>query len=160
MTIHRTSSGKIARGSGGKIQRAPSQADFETCCCSSSAPCTDCSGTQDSPVVSVTGSCHVDCTDEVAGTYDYVSFSSGTCMWTYKFPPNDRTILRISYDSTTEKWSAYINCWSFSASFQSTDVSGISCVGGKLTGRFSLLGTDRTGEGWVDCSGCTANVSL
>jgi len=142
--------GKFLLAADGKAAVGPA------CECST---CEKCCGFQNSAVVTVDGGADPDCLS-YAGTYLYVIQNTieWGCIWSWTRSADPARSLEVEYHKTFDKWSVglYFDDPSIFPQFWNPDVSGLSCVNGKLTGAFDLPGVD----GIDDCIGYTAHVTL
>jgi len=148
-----------------------------------SAPCDDCSGDQPDATVTVAGSCtdHSLC-GLCEDTYEFVSFDSspdacsGCCMWTWQGSPDGsgrRPTLHIVYCETAKEFCAAVNwnsleafgvspsdcdCQDAEYPYELLKAVSVTCNAGTghLSGSFSLPGQADD----IDCSGCTATITL
>ena len=154
----------------GQVMVAPTQEEFEDCCCEGE-PCSDCLETEQPNAVATVdgpGKCDAECL-EMEGTY--VAHASGLasdyCWWTWYHNSSD--FLSIEYHPATGKWYAksYDSVENTYFGDPSTplhyrDVTGlIKCEAktGELSGAFVLDGLE-AGAGGPDCRGCEMTVTL
>jgi len=157
----------------GKVLLVDGKVAIDPKCCCGVCPCEACGGEQPDAVVSVGtgGSCNTDCCTGAEGTYEFVSFSAASCCWRWSKPGSTECPgygwlewkLRIRW---TGSWEVTIEGWSETDElvcvFSTDDAEGISCnsSSGHLDGQCQVPGLDRSGVGYVDCSGCIATVDL
>jgi len=171
--IYETDSGKPVLGN----------PDNCPCCGGGAGPCDSCDPpnggcgndiAQPDAVVTVAGACDAGCED-AANTYPHFAFDVGSCMWSFGWtddPITDYGRLDINYDSESGKWYARLRgradskYWDYGDSGAEGywyDVTGnITCNPATcyLSGSFDLPGIAHGGSAYLDCSGCTATVTL
>ena len=150
----------------GKVMMAPTQEEFEDCCCVN--PCADCGGTPEenlqpnleaTVVVTCDNAACLDCN----GAYYHSLFQYGDpgltdCQWMWLSVADPETFyINVFYDVLSGLFTAQArNTWVWNRRFGTDDITGdVSCdpVTHKLVGTFSL-------DGQGDCSGCILEVTL
>jgi len=141
------------------------QGIHEDCCCFSYIPCEDCTGTQPSATVTVSGTCDAEC-DNFAATYVWVGYADHDtyCSWSWvQIVPDGWICLVILFTKYPGVYSAYManyyqpsnEIWNFTSDDISEDV-GCNKTNGRITGTFTLAG----GGSDEGCAGCTATVTI
>lgn len=163
-----SSDGKVRVKSNGPVVAGAS----DPCCCSSSVPCTDCNGTQNSVSVTISGSCAALCSG-AAGTYAWGSFTTAgspvkSCRWQWT---QGSFFFNIQFCLATALFLSNIGHSSpngipfgdgtsvCTGTASGTDVtSSVICSGGLLTATFTLPGMNQ--GTFANCIGCTAAITL
>ena len=143
----------------GKVMVAPTQEEFEECCCEPCEPCDDAKG-ETTAVVTIIGTCDQTCKD-LAGSYVWGAW------WVY--PPGcywrwERNRPGVSWDRVTlyasnpfsgsGYWLATVHGDIGGAGFEGVPFNVVlECVGGKLVGSFDV-------PAWGGCEDCYAHVVL
>jgi len=162
----------------GKVMVAPTQEEFEDCCCES-VPCTDCTGAQPAADVVISGSCGGEwyCSD-ADGAYQFYGFSpysGGFCSWRwdldfegYSFSIQllyhvaaAKFYIRLVFNNYLGSQTIFGGSETVGGATNVKDVtSTVSCdkSSGKITGTCQLDGM--AGGGGADCTGCTATIAL
>ena len=84
--LYHNPDGSVGGLDAGEVMVAPTQEEFEECCCASEVPCTDCAGIQPSAIATVTGTCAQSVKDYFSGTYLFdASYNWGAgCTWRFR----------------------------------------------------------------------------
>ena len=161
IVIYRNPDGSVGGLDAGKVMVAPTQEEFEDCCCGE--PCTDCTGEQPVPVVSVVGICEeqVFCEsieDDVLtwGHFGgpWVGGGGIYCQWDWV--GEEGWELVVLFYVVLSIWHAYLIAPDLDIPY-SGDVTGVHCNkdSGFLEGTIVIPGVP---EG--PCEGCEAHVTF
>lgn len=141
----------------------------DQCCCT---PCTSCTATQPSAIITVSGSCASGCS-AAAGTIPWRGFGpfgSDACIWVWLKESFEQTIeLDVIFCPDAGLWYAQLGGTQplFGNSVKGAtcgggtgdlfvQIPGVMCSGGYVSGLFTLQGSYFI----TNCTGCTASVTL
>ena len=177
--LYRNPDGSVGGLDAGKVMVAPTQEEFEACCCK---PCTDCGGMpgvnlQPNLVASVGGACDPNCLD-FNGEYSHIYYSEpvdgSECCWLFEkgdqlvvisaFPRDAVGPFRffaLAFDSVRPDLRRFggnvadapLCDYGYGPGKEITGLVWCKKSTKALAGSFSL-------DGQVDCLGCTLEVTL
>lgn len=181
--LYRNPDGSVGGLDAGKVMVAPTQEEFEDCCCEAIVPCADCCGeyVQDSAVVTVTGTCagFSECEEHpgwyichcAAGTYTFADCVASLWTWNYTDVNGQPWVLELlccDRVGVAPGWCARLSTWGMGFGLGANCApcgvedwinvtTEVSCnpETHKLSGSFDL-----SGFGSESCQGCTAHVTL
>lgn len=168
MALMANPDGSLAVGADNALIIAPTQQEFEDCCCGEpSVPCTDCFVVnQDSVTVTTNcGGCDFPC-ETADGVYTYTT-KGGICWWRWTGPSNYYGEYEyfwdflVTFTPGTGLWAAQLELaggpgMPVLTKYYSANVSGLSCnkTTGKLEGTIVIPGLNED----ADCSSGSATV--